>query len=151
MSYEAEIAAILDADATLDALLTGGIHTSVSAGPMGISRDTTPGAFDANGYLKPTALVNQRDKVPTGDVLDYETQAESFRQIVQIWLYNDSGSGYATLDTAAARIRTLLMGETLTDSFELRLALWMDRQRDDGALAGAAMERVDIQVDFVLS
>lgn len=150
MSFEAEVAAILDADATLDALLTGGIYTSSAVGPLGITRDTVPAAFDADGYLKPCALVRQRDRVPVGDVLDYDAKLESARQVVEVWLYDDQGNGYATLDSAAARIRTLLMGEQLTGSFELRLVLWMDRRRDEGALAGAAMERLDFQVDFVM-
>lgn len=151
MSYESEIAAILDADGTLDALLTGGIYVSATVGPLGITRETVEDAFDANGYLLPCALVKQRDRVPTGDVLDFDAQIESMRQIVEVWLYADSSAGYSTLDTAALRVRTLLMGDTLTASFELRLALWLDRQRDNGALNGAAMERLDFQVDFVLA
>lgn len=151
MSYESEIAVILDADATLDALLTGGIHQSSTVGPLGITRETVASAFDANGYLKPCALVSQRNRVPTGDVLDFDAQLESMRQIVEVWLYADSSAGYSTLDTAALRIRTLLMGDTLTASFELRLALWLDRQRDTGPLNGAAMERLDWQVDFVMA
>jgi hypothetical protein len=150
MSFESEVAAILNADAALLLLLTGGVHVSATVGTLGITRDAVPAAFDANGYLKPTALVRQRNKVPTGDVLDFDAQIESARQIVEVWLYADSGAGYGTLDTAAARIRTLLMGETLTGSFELRLALWIDRQRDEGALSGAAMQRLDWQVDFIL-
>jgi hypothetical protein len=150
MSFESEVAAILNADAALLLLLTGGVHVSATVGTLGITRDAVPAAFDANGYLKPTALVRQRNKVPTGDVLDFDAQIESARQIVEVWLYADSGAGYATLDTAAARVRTLLMGETLTGSFELRLALWIDRQRDEGALSGAALQRLDWQVDFIL-
>ncbi len=148
MSFEAEVAVILAADATLLALLTGGIYVSATAGPLGITRDTVPAAFDANGYLKPAALVKQRNKVTTGDVLDFDAKIESARQVVEVWLYQDSG--YETLDTAAARVRTLLMGRQLTDSFELRLAQWIDRQRDEGALNGASLERLDWQVDFIL-
>lgn len=150
MSFESEVAVVLAADATLMAILTGGVHVSATVGPRGITRETTPTAFDASGWLKPCALVRQRNRVPTSDVLDYDAKIESARQIVEVWLYNDQGSGYATLDTAAARVRTLLMGRQLTDSFELRLALWMDRQRDEGALNGAAIQRLDWQVDFVL-
>lgn len=151
MSYESEVAALLEADATLDALLTGGIYVSATVGPLGITRETNPAAFDANGWLKPCALVRERNKVPEGSVLDFDAQIESVRQIVEVWLYADSSAGYATLDTAAQRIRALLMGETLTASFELRLAVWLARQRDNGALAGAAMQRLDFQVDFVLA
>lgn len=150
MSFESEVAAILDADATLDALLTGGIHISGTVGPLGITRETVAAAFDANGYLKPTALVRQRNLVPTGDVLDFDAKLESARQMVEVWLYSDQSDGYTTLDSAAAQVRTVLMGRTLTDSFELRLALWIDRGRDEGALSGAALERLDWQVDFVL-
>lgn len=150
MSYEAEIAVILSADATLVALLTGGIYVSATVGPLGITREATPSAFDASNYLKPCALVKQRDKVTTGDVLDFDAKIESVRQMVEVWLYADSGDGYTTLDSAGARIRTLLMGRQLTDSFELRLALWRDRLRDEGALQGAALERLDFQVDFVM-
>lgn len=150
MSFESEVAAILQADATLVALLTGGIYTSATAGPNGITRETVSAAFDADGYLRPTALVKQRNVVPTGDVLDFDVKLESARQMVEVWLYSDQSVGYATLDTAAARVRTLLMGRQLTDSFELRLALWIDRQRDEGALSGAALERLDFQVDFIL-
>jgi hypothetical protein len=151
MSFENEVAAILNADVTLLALLTGGVHISATVGPLGITRDTVATAFDADGYLKPAALVRQRDIVPTGDVIDYDAKIESARQMVEVWLYADSGAGYSTLDTAGARVRTLLMGRQLTGSFELRLALWIDRRRDEGALAGAAMERLDFQVDFVLT
>lgn len=150
MSFESEVAAILDADATLDALLTGGIHLSGTVGPLGITRDTVPTAFDGSGYLLPTALVRQRNIVPTGDVLDFDAKIESARQMVEVWLYADAGDGYTTLDTAGARVRTLLMGRQLTDSFELRLALWVDRERDLGALAGSSLVRLDWQVDFVM-
>lgn len=150
MSFEAEVADLLEADATLDALLTGGVYESATVGPLGISRESTPAAFDADGYLKPTALVRQRNIVPTGDVLDFDAKLESARQVVEVWLYADQSGGYATLDTAAARVRQVLMGETLSDSFELRLALWVDRERDEGALSGSLLERLDFQVDFVM-
>lgn len=151
MSYESEIAAILDADGTLDALLTGGIYVSATVGPLGITRETTPSAFDSNDYLKPCALVKEAAIVPTGDVLDFDAQIESARQRVEIWLYADSSAGYSTLDTVALRIRALLMGETLTASFDLQLVLWRTRDRDNGALNGAALERLDWQVDFVMA
>lgn len=149
MSYEAEVAAILAADPTLNAILTGGIFATATIGRSGITRKNTPSAFDADGYLKPCALVKERDIVPIGDVLDFDAQLESARQAVEVWLYENSG--YANIDAAVARVRALLMGEMLANSFELRLALHVRRRRDEGALAGASMERLDFQVDFVLT
>lgn len=150
MSFESEVAAILTGDATLMALLTGGVHVSATVGQLGITREAVGAAFDASGWLKPTLLVRQRNRVPTGDVLDFDAKIESARQMVEVWLYADGSAGYATLDSAAARVRSLLMGRQLTGSFELQLALWVDRAREEGALSGAALERLDFQVDFIL-
>jgi len=135
-------------DTTLMATLTGGVYTSSAVGPEGITRDTTPTAFDASGYLKPCALVRQRGSVPTGEVVDYNDRTTSARQIVEIWLYQDRG--YSAIDTALARLYVLFQGHQWSNSFETRLANVLDRQRDPGALAGASMARQEWQVDFIL-
>lgn len=147
MAHEDEVAAILEGDETLDAILTGGIYTSGDLGPLGITRDTAADAFDSSGWLQPCALVKEAASVTTADVNDYEAQASSARQRVEVWLYQDRT--YAALDSARARIRTLLHGEFLDDSFEMRLAQEWTRLRDPGALAGASMARMDFQIDFV--
>lgn len=148
MAYEDAVAAILEADtATLMTILTGGIYTSGELGPLGITRDTAAGAFDSDGFLLPCALVKEATIVTTADVTDYMAQVQSARQRVEIWLYQDRG--YAALDSARARIRTLLMGVHLDDTFELRLAQEWTRLREPGALAGASMARQDWQIDFI--
>lgn len=148
MAREDEVAAILEADVTLMAILTGGVYTSGELGPLGITRDTAEGAFDADGWLQPCALVKEAPTVSTSDVTDYEAQVQSARQRVEIWLYQDQGS-YAALDSARARIYTLLQGYVFDDSFELSLAQEWTRQRDPGALSGASMARQDWRVDFI--
>lgn len=146
MSRETQIETLLEADATLMAILTGGIYTSGAVGPEGISRATTPSAFDANGYLKPTALVRQRDLVPDGNVQDGMAQMDSAIQVVEVWLYADQGDGYTAIDNAINRIYSVLRGVQLEDAFPLELANIIQRQRDEGALAGAALGRIDFAV-----
>ena len=60
MSLSDDIKTALLADAPLVALLTGGIHNDVEE----ISRQNTPSAFDANGELKPCALIKFNTELP---------------------------------------------------------------------------------------
>lgn len=148
MAREDQFAARMTGDATLMDILTGGVFTSGAVGLDGITRETVAAAFDASGWLKPCALVKQRGNVPTFDVVDYDAQVTSARQIVEIWLYEDKG--YTNIDAAAARLYTLFQGHVLDDTFEIRLAFDLDRQRDTGALAGASLRRLDFQVDSII-
>jgi hypothetical protein len=161
MSREADFALRMATDATLMAILLGGVWTPSGyilppaivvghiAGLEGISRDATPAAF-SGGYLLPTSLVKQRANVPTGDIEDYNDLTTSARQIVEIWLYCDQASGYTPLDLAAARLYVLFQGYVMSDSFEVRLANVLDRQRDDASLSGASLVRQDWQVDNII-
>lgn len=142
MSRESEVATRLAADATLLATLTGGVHQYSVVGLNGITRETVPAAF-SSGFLKPTALVKQRGLNPDFAVQDEITQKMSVRQVVEVWFYADSGAGWAAIDTAMARVFTLLYGYTLPAAFPLQLVGVLDRMRDDGALRGAAMSRQD--------
>lgn len=149
MSREDDFATRMKADGALMLILTGGVYTSGAVGPLGIARDTVAAAFDSNGWLKPCALVKQRGRIPTGDVVDYDEQMTSARQIVEIWLYCDQGS-YSAIDSASARLYKLFQGHQFSDSFEIHLVNVIDRQRDQGALAGAFMARLDWQVDSII-
>lgn len=131
------------------AILLGSVFKSGTVGPLGITRDTAAGAFDANGYLEPSALVKQRGNVPTGDVEDYTDQSTSASQIVEVWIYEDS-PGYTNIDAAAQRIYDLFQGHQLTGTFEIRLANVLDRQRDEGSLNGASLARLDWQVISII-
>jgi len=149
MAREDAVATLLRADATLAGILTGGIYTSGQVGRVGISRETTPAAFDANGWLKPCALVKQRGNVPDGMVRDSAPVVVSAAQVVEIWLYQDSG--YSTLDSAMTRILTLLEGTTVdSGAFPAQLSNVIDRQRDEGALAGCSLARMDFVVFSII-
>jgi hypothetical protein len=60
MSLSDDIKTALQADAPLVALLTGGIFNDVEE----INRQNTPGAFDANGEIKPCALIKYNTEIP---------------------------------------------------------------------------------------
>ena len=137
----------MEADATLMAILTGKVWTAGEVGLEGITRETAPTAF-SGGYLLPCALVRQRGRIPTTDVVDYIEQVTSAIQIVEVWLYEDRG--YTSIDAAAARLYTLFQGHIMAGTFEIRLANVIDRQRDEGSLAGASLARLDWQVDSII-
>ena len=121
--------------------LTGGLFKSGDLGPEGITRETAPAAFDSDGFLKPCALVKQRSTVNTGDLSDIDYKLISKREVVEIYLYQDTG--FDTIDNAVNYITMQLTGEQYDDSFEMNLDNIVDRQRDTGALRGASLIRMD--------
>jgi hypothetical protein len=147
-SRESEIAAILQGDSGLMATLSGGLYVYGDLGPAGITRDSTPAAFDPDGYLLPCAIVKQRGDIPTFEAGDTAGQVTSGNQVCELWLYQDTT--YTAIDAAKPIIYRLLQGAVLPDSFEIYLANTLSRQRDTGALQDASMERVDYVVPFVM-
>lgn len=149
MSAEADIATYLKTDATLLATLAGGIYTSAEVGREGITRETVPAAFDGDGYLLPCALVKQRGLTPDNVLVEQETPAASGAQVVDIYVYEDTG--YSSIDAALARLRMLLLGHQLANTFPLEWLGDLPRERDDGALQGASMARQEWLVVTVYS
>jgi len=147
---EADIAALITANSAIMAKLTGGVYQSSLVGLEGITRETTPAAFDSNGYLLPCCLVRQRDLIPTLDVLDFDAQVKSTNQVVECWLYQDAPL-YDVIDSVSSLIYGLLQGKPLPYSFELDLANVISRQRDGGALANASLSRLDWAVYRILT
>jgi hypothetical protein len=148
---EADIAALIADNPAIMALLTGGVYQSGLVGIEGITRETTPAAFDdVTGYLLPCCLVRQRDLIPTFDVLDFDAQAKSTNQIVECWLYQDAPL-YDVIDAVSSLIYGLLQGKPLPYSFELDLVNVIGRQRDGGALNNASLGRLDFAVYRILT
>lgn len=148
MSREANFKTRMDADATLLAILTGGVYAAGSLGLLGITRETTPSAFDSNGYLKPCALVRQRPLIPDLQVVDFTAQVASAAQVTEIYVYEDSG--YTNIDSALSRLYTLFYGYKFSDSFPVEWLGTLDRERDQGALNGASMARMEFLVPNVI-
>ena len=121
MSYAAAIKTLLAADATLMAVLTGGIYDFLETRKLGINSVTTPSAF-ASGVLKPTALLKGDSETPFGGIADPNAQYITVSQLVSVWLYNDGDAGYAALATARDRIYALLQNSRVVGAFEIRLA-----------------------------
>lgn len=147
MSRESQFETVMEADATLMAILTGGVWTKEVTGVEGIARETAAAAFDGSGYLRPTALIRQRDTVPDNAVRDPMAQKVSTSVVVEIYLYEDRG--YTSIDAAMSRLFTLLEGYQFNDSFEVQWVNTVDRIRDMGALKGASLARMDWQVNSV--
>lgn len=127
---KATVAAYLEDDATLSGLLTGGIHTDAE-----INRQETPGAFDANGEIKPCALVKIENETPAGPYVD------SSRQYLVIYFYQRRG--YDSVDAALARAFDLLNRHEFSGSsvWEVRHADDLRDARDEALNANMAYSR----------
>jgi hypothetical protein len=141
MSREDDFATRMTGDATLMAILTGGVFKRGSVGLEGITRESAASAFDTAGFLKPCALVAQRGNIPDGVVKDFTDRSISGVQVVEIYVYQDRI--YDKIDLALERLKVLFLGYQFTGTFELYLANVIDRQRDMGALKGASLARQD--------
>jgi hypothetical protein len=147
---EVDIAALIAANSAIMAQLTGGVYQSGLVGVEGITRETTPAAFDSDGYLLPCCLVRQRDLIPTLDVLDFDAQLKSSIQVVECWLYQDAPL-YDVIDAVSSLLYALLQGKPLPYSYELDLAHMISRQRDGGTLGNASLARLDWAVYRILT
>lgn len=141
MTREADFATRMGADATLTAILTGGIYQAGNLGFEGISRTNTPAAFDANGFLLPCALVKERGEIPDRIAQDQIAQRASTAQVVEIWLYQDRQ--YASIDAALSRLFVLFYGHQFSDSLPLDWINTINREQDEGALQGSSLARQD--------
>lgn len=104
MSVQADIAAVLQADGTLMAILTGGVYLADEVGE--ISRQNTPGAFDADQELRPCALISEGTELPRGPF--EEAGATSVGTPVNVFFYQRHG--YASIAAAMERAFPLLNG-----------------------------------------
>lgn len=119
---------ILEADATLVALATGGIYDWNETGRMGINRNNanTSAAY-SNGVIQPCILLKLRTSVPFGEIADDAAQVTGARDMLEVWGYQDSG--YTTIDSMLDRVYTLLQGKQL-GGFSCRWALKVEPPRD---------------------
>lgn len=140
MSIENAIETFLDADATLAALLTGGIHAWDELPRDGINETQMSSVF-TTGILKPTAVVRARDSVPFGRVGDNQLQRRTMRTPIEIYLHVDADAGYTTLESAKDRIFVLLHKKPIPNTGNLR---WVnERKFRDFTLNNAASYRLE--------
>lgn len=117
MTTLAAIKAILEADATLLALATGGVWDFDETGRMGLSRTATPTAFTSAGIIKPCLLLKLRSTLPDGILQDDANQYQSAREIIEAWFYQDSG--YATIESMRARVYHDLHAQRVSGTFQV--------------------------------
>lgn len=108
------ILTLLQYDAALGGLLTGGTHAGKE-----ISLQETPSAYDANKELLPCGLIRQEGATPWGP------HPDSGRLYVTIWFYDRAS--YASIEAARKRVYALLHRQKLvpTDgsgNYEIRHA-----------------------------
>jgi hypothetical protein len=144
MSTQSVIKARLEADATLLAIATGGVWDYDETGRLGINRGNTTAAFDATtGVIKPCVLVRARSAVPDFILRDIDGQYNSVRQVVEIWMYQDSG--YTTIETMKSRVYALLNATQVTGAFFVSWAGDIGEQFDYDL--NACVERSDYLVN----
>lgn len=118
MTVLTNIKAILEADATLLALATGGIYDLSETGRLGLNSTTVPGAYDATtGLIKPCILLKLRSETPDGILQDDSAQYSSLVAVYEAWCYEDSG--FTTIDAMQARIYALLHAVQVPGTFQV--------------------------------
>jgi hypothetical protein len=88
MSLASDIKIALESNDDLMDILTGGVHCDVEE----LSRQNTPGAFDSNGEIQPSALVKLGVEIPTGPFV------RAAQCPVIIYFYDRQG--FANIDAA---------------------------------------------------
>lgn len=101
MNLEAEFKDVMEADNDLMERLTGGVYEAIEVGE--VSRQLTPGAFDANKEIKPCALVKLGTEIPRGP---YDTSVQT---PVQIFFYESRSA--VNIDRAMAIVYFLFTGQ----------------------------------------
>jgi len=95
-TLRAALIAKIEADTTLMAILTGGVHDSTE-----ISPSKTASAYDSRGALKPCAVLRMSSSTPKG------TFDNAYDTFFTLYFYQKEG-GYTSIDAAMARAWVLL-------------------------------------------
>jgi hypothetical protein len=134
MSLTSVVAALLAADTTLMATLTGGVYDAVDE----ISRQLTAAAFDTSGEIKPCALV----KTATENAMERKISAVQ----TSLTLYFYQRTGYTAIDTALARVHGLLAQKHIGTSaiWEIQFNNEIARTTDDALKCSLAVQRYNV-------
>jgi len=119
MSLSDEIKTALEEDDELMALLTGGIFNEVEE----ISKQNTAAAFDANGEIKPCALIKLGVETKAGP------HARSVRTPFRIYFYQRQG--YDVIDPAMEIVFDLLNDQQIGERvWNIEYGSEINQQRD---------------------
>jgi hypothetical protein len=84
MTIADDVKTVMKANATLMAVLTGDVWVGITE----INRQTAAAAFDANGEIKPCALIKVGTEVPSGPY------SRSTQVAIMIYFYQRTGYGF---------------------------------------------------------
>lgn len=104
MSAYGALQDVLAGDATLLALLPGGVYDGMEV--KEITRQSTPAAYDAFGEVLPCAIIKPETQTPWGP------HPDSSRLYVAIWFY--AQNDYSGIDAGRQRVYTLLHRQQLS-------------------------------------
>ncbi len=149
MTIESDVKALVDGDATISGLLTGGVHVKETVGRLGITRESVPSAFDASGFLLPCMLIRERTRTRDMAVTEIEPSLHLLSQNVTVELYLYQDTDYDTIYSVMDLLIPLLHGTQLTNTFGMRFMNEMRGMQDPGALMGASMARQDWIVPLI--
>lgn len=150
MNLELEVAEALRADATLMAILLGGVYTEEEVGVEGIRRgDSSPtaDAFDQGGILQPCAVVRHHSPFPSDEVRDEDEGMMSVQQVISVFYYQFRG--HLIVDSAKDRGYSVLQGFKPENTTRLSFLFETDAIADMGPVANSTVLRQDWQTFYV--
>lgn len=133
MSLSATITDLLTADTSLMETLTGGVQDAVE-----ISRQLTPGAFDANGEILPCALIK------TGNENALQRKISAVQTTLTIYFYERTG--FLSIDLALEKVLEILSQQHLGESsiWEVQFNIEIARTTDDALNCSLAVQRYNV-------
>ena len=136
MDVKQHIMGLMQADATLTGLLTGGIFGGAQLSP----NMPEPSPFDEEtGLMRPCALVRREVSAATGP------RKRFLRQFVVIFFYD--AAGYDLITQAMGRTRAVLHEQRVGNgAYEIQHVDTVDDQYDDALLAYMHRARYEVAV-----
>lgn len=127
MSLTSDIIAKLTAAAIAP---SGGIFDYDDTGILGITRASTPTAYDSNLVIQPCILVKLRSSVPTNDLVG---SAPSEVNMIEVWFYE--ANGYTNIRSLMASVFAALHEQQVTGNNQILWALDIPQGYDQEAHA----------------
>lgn len=126
-----EVRALMAADATIAAALTGGLYSTVTA----LSKAQTAAAFDQFGRVKPCVVIKLEIEAAMGPRLAFK------RQIAQLYFYQSIGQ--SGIETAMDRARVILPESKLANGWIIKFVDSLPDMWDDVLEANMAVVRYE--------
>lgn len=149
MSAVDSIYAVLDGDAELMTLLTGGLYAIKNLPANEFNKKNAPNAWNvATGAMNPSAVLRGRSTVPQRRINDMGAQVLDTRQAIEVYLYDDRYAGWDVITEVAEHIYPLLQGKYIAGAGIVELTNQLDDMRAP-EYSDACMIRLDYTVEAV--